>query len=333
MYVETPKNEYESEEDVRPKKSLFVYLKRLVWFLIIVVVIVLGYIGVHFASAYRTIVVGNEGDTSWKGYVTKWLTKEEDEIKKEENRLDVLLLGIRGEDNEEAGGYLTDTILLISIDKVSGRAAMISIPRDLYIEMDGKLTNGDTVTVHGKVNEIYVRGLEHSQGLTFASRMFTQITGVYIDNAILFDFKAFEKLIDTLGGVDVYLARPFSEKTQWGYEFTLPAGANHLNSEQALYYVRSRFSSSDFDRARRQQEVILAIKKRATELGFLANPTKITDLMDALKGNVRTNFQIWEIKDLISLAQSMKNDQLKKGVLSTDNLLYETHLANGEYVL
>ena len=246
----------------------------------------------------------------------------------------MLLLGIRGEDDiEEAGSLLTDTMLLLSVDKETGRAALTSLPRDIYIDMKGTLTDGDVLSVKGKVNEIYVRGLEHREGLTYSSQMISRLTGVYVDKAVLFDFTAFGKLIDVLGGIDVYLAQPFSEKKQWGYEFSLPAGKNHLNSEQALYYVRSRFSSSDFDRARRQQEVILAIKNKATQLGFFANPTKVTDLLDALKGNVRTNFQIWEIKDLLKLAESFKGDQLKKGVVSTDNLMYETHLENGEYVL
>ena len=262
------------------------------------------------------------------------INNDQDPIPEKENdRFDVLVLGIRGDNDPDAGSFLTDTMLLISIDKKTGRSAMVSIPRDIYVNMIGTLTDGSILAVKGKINELYVRGLEHNEGLTFSSQMISRITGVYIDKTVLFDFNGFEKLVDSLGGIDVYLAKEFSEKNQWGYEFTLSQGWNHLSSEQALYYVRSRFSTSDFDRARRQQDVISAIKNKATELGFLANPTKITGLLDALKGNVRTNFQIWEINDLLSLVKTFKNDNLKKSVLSTDNLLYETHLDNGEYVL
>ena len=172
--------------------------------------------------------------------------------------------------------------------------------------MVGTLNDGSVLEIKGKANEIYVRGYAHQQGLTLASQMISRTTGIYVDRAILFDFKAFADVIDALGGIDITLAKPFVEKTQWGHEFSLPAGANHLNGEQALYYVRSRFSSSDFDRARRQQEVLSAMKKKATDLGFLTNPNKITALIDALKGNLKTNIPLWEVKDLITVGQSIK---------------------------
>ena len=88
----------------------------------------------------------------------------------------------------------------------------------------------------------------------------SKITGVYIDKAVILDFFSFEKIIDQVGGIDIVLENPFEEKQQWGYEFSLPAGPNHLDGKNALYYARSRFSSSDFDRSRRQQEVMFALK-------------------------------------------------------------------------
>ena len=298
-------------------------------------VIVLGYLAVHFAFAYREIVVGEEHPTSWRDYVVSWLRKDEIELpKNEEHRVDILVLGIRGENDVADGGLLTDTILLASIDTQTGKAALVSLPRDLYIDTQGILANGDKLPIKGKINEVYEKGYVRNQGLTLATQVFSDLTGVHIDHAVLFDFQAFSKIVDTLGGVDITLAKPFSEKNQWGYEFSLPAGKNHLNGEQSLYYVRSRFSSSDFDRARRQQEVIFAIKKKATDLGFLANPSKITEMLGALKGNVRTNIQIWEIKDLLDATKNLKSETLKTSVLSTDNLLYETHdPSTGAYIL
>jgi anionic cell wall polymer biosynthesis LytR-Cps2A-Psr (LCP) family protein len=151
---------------------------------------------------------------------------------------------------------------------------------------------------------------------------------------VVFDFEAFKKIIDTLGGIDIYLAKPFKESTQWGYEFSLPAGNNHLSGEQALYYVRSRFSTSDFDRARRQQEVIVAIKNKALSLGFLTNPLKINSLLSDLKNNIRTDFQIWDLNDILTLAKSFNPKQsVKNYIISTENLVYETHTTNGEYIL
>ena len=116
--------------------------------------------------------------------------------------------------------------------------------------------------------------------------------------------------------------------------FSLPAGNNHLNGDQALYYVRSRYSTNDFDRARRQQEVIIAIKNKALSLGVLANPLKINSLLSSLKGNIWTDFQIWDINDILTLASSFNPKQpVKSYVISTDNLVYETKTTSGEYIL
>ncbi len=256
-------------------------------------------------------------------------------------------MGIRGtgqKEIEEEGGLLADTILVASIDKTTKKAALVSIPRDFYIELAG---------VKGKINQIYERGLEQRQGLDLAKQIVSRVSGVYIDKAVVFDFNAFQHIVDTLGGVDINLAKPFREATQWGYEFSLPAGNNHLSGEQALYYVRSRFSTSDFDRARRQQEVIVAIKNKAAQTSYLTNPLKITNLLSELKGDIRTDFQIWDIKDVIDLAGSfnpksptvghamsnsvsnsaMSNGAIKTYVLTYENLLYESRTPKNEYIL
>lgn len=122
---------------------------------------------------------------------------------------------------------------------------------------------------------MYERGLANGGGIDMAEKVISKITGIYIDKTVVFDFSAFKEIVDAVGGIDIYLEKPFKESSQWGYEFSLPAGNNHLNGEQALYYVRSRYSTNDFDRARRQQEVIIAIKNKALTLGFLTNPLKI----------------------------------------------------------
>jgi anionic cell wall polymer biosynthesis LytR-Cps2A-Psr (LCP) family protein len=107
-----------------------------------------------------------------------------------------------------------------------------------------------------------------------------------------------------------------------------------LDGEAALYYVRSRYSTSDFDRARRQQEVISIIKNKALSLGFLSNPVKVTSLLADLKGNIRTDFQVWDIKNLVTLTNSFgTKTPIKNYVITTDNLVYETKTEKGEYIL
>ncbi len=255
--------------------------------------------------------------------------------KPEKDRLDVLILGIRGEDDIENGGLLTDTMLVLSIDKATKKAAMISIPRDLYLDnFVANGPNGKQIKLTGKLNEVYERGLIKKDGINFSKQVISKITGIYIDNVVVFDFNAFNTIVEVLGGVDVHLDKPFIEAGQWGYPFSLPAGDNHLNGDQALYYARSRFSTNDFDRARRQQEIIVAIKNKALALGYASDPFKATSLYSSLKGAIKTDFQIWDIKSLLFLASSMNQKlPVKDYFITTENLLRETKTASGEYIL
>lgn len=317
-----------SPQFIEPKKPWF---KRRRFYLLAAAVVAIGWFAIRLSVIYNTIVVDNDSwlDNFASIFKPEKPTPDPNPIPTPEpDRFDVLILGIRGTDQaaiEEEGGLLSDTLLVASVDKTTKKVALVSIPRDLYVDILG---------VKGKANEIYERGLERKQGLELAKQIISRLTRVYIDKAVVFDFNAFRHIVDILGGIDIYLAKPFTEKTQWGYEFSLPAGNNHLNGEQALYYVRSRFSTSDFDRARRQQEVIAAIKDKAAKNGYLTNPIKITNLLSELKGDIRTDFQIWDIKDVLDLAATFNpKSQIKNYVLGIDNLLYETRSAKGEYLL
>jgi LCP family protein required for cell wall assembly len=333
--------QYNPSEFQRLKKPWF---KKPLVYVFILVAIFVGYFSFRLGLVYNSITIDNK--SLWKDAASLLFNTENKQIVKEDpnpipepekSRFDVLILGIRGEskkDVEGAGGLLTDTILVASLDQDSKKSAIISIPRDLYIDLVMTAKNGKQIEIKGKINEIYERGLANGGGIDMAEKVISKITGVHIDKTVVFDFEAFKRIVDTLGGIDIYLAKPFKESIQWGYEFYLPAGNNHLNGEQALYYVRSRFSTSDFDRARRQQEVIIAIKNKALSLGFLTNPLKINSLLSDLKGNIRTDFQIWDINDILTLARSFNPKQsVKNYVISTENLVYETRTTNGEYIL
>ncbi|MBI2669630.1 MAG: LCP family protein [Candidatus Yanofskybacteria bacterium] len=320
------------------------WYKRPVFYVFILLAIIIGYYAYQFGITYNTISVENG---SWWKEIAGIFNIGSGEPKPtidpnpmpspEPDRLDILILGIRGEDGtaiEEEGGLLTDTIIVASIDKITQKAAIISIPRDIYIDMAADASNGKKIKLKGKINEVYERGLENGGGLTLAKQTISRITGVYIDNAMVFDFDAFREIVNNLGGIDINLAKPFEEKNQWGYVFSLPAGNNHLDGETALYYARSRYSSSDFDRARRQQEMIAAIKNMALSLGFLSNPIKVTSLLSDLKNDIRTDFQIWDIGDLLSLVNTFgSKTKIKNYVISIDNLVYETKTEKGEYIL
>jgi LCP family protein required for cell wall assembly len=244
----------------------------------------------------------------------------------DKKRLDVLLLGVRGDGDSANGSMLTDTIILLSLDTGTGRASMTSVPRDLTVRVTDERTE--------KINAVYAH-----YGLGGTKKMFSRILGIGIDNVVLVDFSAFQSVVDALGGITITLDRPFEESQQWAgtasesYSFALPAGPNTLTGEQALYYVRSRYSTSDFDRARRQQQVLMAIKAKAEGLDLLSDPIRALELVTTVRKHMETDLNIFDlgtIRDL--MAQSGQLDRIRRYQLTTENLLYETKI-DGIYEL
>ncbi|MGD0977181.1 MAG: LCP family protein [Minisyncoccia bacterium] len=330
--VISPQNLNELPETAKKR-----WFKRPLFFALLVALIAIGLFFYQFGSAYNSMVVSKSG---FLQSIINAITGQKNDGQKqytdnafpmpspEADRLDVLILGIHGDTAEQItneGGLLTDTMQLVSIDRKTNEASMVSIPRDLYINMLG---------VNGKINEVYERGLANGDSMGLVKNVVSRITGVYVDKVVVFDFGAFQKIVDTIGGIDITLEQPFDEPTQWGYDFHLPAGPDHLDGQSALYYVRSRFSTSDFDRSRRQQDVVKAIKIKASQEGYLSNPIKINEMLNLIKGDIKTDFQIWDISDLAKLATHFTSDsQIKDYVIDTTNLLYESKDPVGAYIL
>ena len=247
------------------------------------------------------------------------------------DRLNILILGIRGV-NDPNGGLLSDTIMLISLEPKTGKVALISIPRDLYVEMPHH-------DFKNKINEVYVHGIEDEdwkRGLKYSKEAVADITGLDIHYATSVDFKAFKEIIDTFGGVTITLNKPFAEKNQFAEGIIeLPAGRQIIDGDTALLFVRARFSTSDFDRAKRQQQVLLAVKEKAFSLGVLSNPAKIISILDSLGNHVKTDAELWEMKELIVLMQKINTMNVKKRVFDTSEkgLLYASRDDNGSYIL
>jgi len=303
-----------------------------------------------------------------------------DTIKGEKDgRINILLLGMRPE-NDPAGGLLTDTMMVVSIKPSENKAAMISIPRDLYVQMPGTENRR-------KINEVYKYGLERGNqgGFEDVERVVGDITGMQIHYGVTINFKGFTDLVNAIGGIEVTLDKPFNESEQFnqehvcdgdkggvfttptgkyeykyhvrndgtkyvaeqyplctnsspecGGEFTLPAGTNKLDGEKALCYARSRYQTSDFERAKRQQIIIQKIKDKAVSVGTLTSFEKVNAILDALGDNVRTDMQAWEMKQAFSIYQKMQNLTIIQRVLedSEEGLLYHPTESNGAgYIL
>jgi len=283
----------------------------------------------------------------------------------EEGRINILLLGMRGE-NVGGGGLLADTIMIASIKPEQKKVSIVSIPRDFFV----------TVPESGsqqKINAVYFYGEEKkkgSGGIRYMKQVVSEIFGQPIHYAMTINFAGFEQLVDAIGGVDIHLDEPFSEPLQFhqehvcdptvftissgnfeqkidhrgkivaqyplcynhdeecGGSFNLSAGEVHLDGENALCYVRSRMTSNDFERARRQQEIIQKIKDKALSVGTLANINKVNDILDSLGNNTRTDLEGWEMKRFLDLYNEMTtegaNIEVKQKVLENteEGLLY-----------
>ena len=214
-------------------------------------------------------------------------------IPQPKGQVNVLLLG--SDQRPNSGGFRTDTILLVTINPAKNSINITSFPRDLYVNIPGGSAN--------RVNTAFARGGFETMAQTFENNF-----GVRPDFYVLINFWSFVEVVDSLGGIDVYAAQPLSEYTARGW-FTIPAGKNHMDGDTALYYSRSRKSTSDFDRNRRQQEVVKAIIDKLISLYTIA---KIPELYRIYTNNVTTNVKLSDIIPLIPVAARFKdNSQVK----------------------
>lgn len=229
-----------------------------------------------------------------------------------------LLLGVGG--SEHDGSNLTDTIIVASLNQKQHTVKMLSLPRDLYI--DNAATGGE------RINKIYDSFLHKykssSQAMTKLGQEITDITGIPIHYTVKVDFNGFVKIIDALGGVTVNVEQRIydphfpKDETIYFETFVLEAGPQKLDGRTALKYARSRKTTSDFDRAKRQQNLLAAIKEQALNIKLLSDPGKIQNLYNSVADSIDTNLSIAEILELAKISKNINRDQIDSRVISDD---------------
>lgn len=256
------------------------------------------------------------------------------------NHTNFLLLGHGG--GQHDGANLTDTIIVASLDRENKLVSMISIPRDLWIK--------DDLIGSGKINQNYQIALNYygssKEGLEHMKSKVENLMGIPIHYWAKINFQGFEDLIDALGGVTVNVEKPINDPfypkdgTVEYEPFYLQAGTQILDGDTALKYARSRHTTSDFDRANRQQQILYAIKQKALETEVIFNAGKITDVLNVLKNNIETNITIKEILTLGAIAKDLTPEQISQRLIHDDptqcgGLLYtpERQYYNNQFVL
>ena len=263
---------------------------------------------------------------------------------KHDERINILLLGYGGPGHD--GPYLTDSIMVLSIRPGTREAMMISLPRDLWVKIPALPRNGFMMA---KLNSAYAIGSDHKDypnvrsewktdtgGGDLAAATVSQLIGQPVDYWVGVDFKAFREVVNALGGirVDVPTALDdpyFPAGESYGMMHVhFNAGRQQFDGERALQYARSRETTSDFDRSRRQQLVMLAVKQRVFSLNAIP---RMLSLLGALQDNVRTNLRPGDMQQLADLAGRLKDQDIRRVAIDTSNLLRSGTSSNGQYIL
>jgi LCP family protein required for cell wall assembly len=263
---------------------------------------------------------------------------------KHDQRINILLVGYGGPGHE--GPYLTDSIMLLSIRPGEREAMMISLPRDLWVKIPALPNNRYMM---GKLNSAYAIGVDRRNypnvrsdwktptgGGDLAAATVSQVTGQPIDYWVGVDFKAFRDVVDALGGIRVNvpaaLDDPFYPRgeTHGMMHIHFNPGWQDFDGERALEYARSRETTSDFDRSRRQQLIMLAVRERTFSLNAIP---RLLSLLSALQDNIRTNLRPSELQQLADLAGKIPDPQIRRIAIDTSNLLRSGRGSGGQYIL
>ncbi len=255
--------------------------------------------------------------------------------------VNVLVLG-EG-DNDHSGVDLTDAIMVVSIDASKTKSAvMLSLPRDLYVLETKNMGPGRINSLYRNYkNELHRQGEKESeasrQSMLELQTEIGKIVGLQMHGVIKLNFSGFEEAIDALDGIGIDVPEEIVDPEYPGpndtYEtFAIGQGQQHLNGKTALKYARSRHSTSDFSRSGRQQQIIAAAMKKATELGLIKSVSRITELLTIVSRNLATTFSTRELISVATLGKSVDPARIISMQLNDKAGLYDGFLMPGGFL-
>lgn len=213
---------------------------------------------------------------------------------------------------------LADSIVVAFASKEEKTVTLVSIPRDLFV-------NGRKINEYLSLYDI-----------TTLKQKVEIVIGMPIQGYLVQNFQAFEKIVDTLGGVDIAVPKDIYDTAypdgNGNYEtYFVQAGAQHMDGAEALKYSRSRHSTSDFDRAQRQQQILRALQERVINFDFLNHLDAIQSLYDSVQNAIETNISL---VDFLQYLKQFQDFTIKGGnVISTANLLYSSKNIAGQSIV
>ncbi len=295
----------------RKPKSWKKFFKQTALTIGLLILLVAGFLGYKLYTTQRKVLSGGgQAPAVCDGNVPiSKLHKEGD------SRVNILLVGIGGPGHD--GPDLTDTIIIASVDTINHEVELLSIPRDLWVQIPGQGINKINSAYPNAKNASTAKKLvdREKTGLSLLDQLVSQVSGIPIHYNVLVDFKAFRDSVNAVGGVRVNVPETLYDPTVAWENHNNPIiakkGLQKFNGAQALLYARSRETSSDFARGERQRLLIVALKDRVLSLGTFSNPIKISSLLDSFGNNVYTNFDLGSIKCLYKQGSEIQSSNIK----------------------
>lgn len=249
-----------------------------------------------------------------------------------DERQTILLMGLDRRPNESAATR-TDTMILFSLDPKTDRASMMSIPRDLYVD----IPNYGRERINVAFPLGYTRNGGDAGGAQLAMETIERNLGVQVDHYVLVDFNTVIDVIDEFGGVTVdvpkYIYDPLYPDMNYGYDpFEVFAGEQTMDGEFALKYMRTRHADTDFERSRRQQQVIFAFRQSVLNVGVTGLARRAPAVYDDVKSGIFTDLTLNELLSLGNAGLGISADDIQTGVLDY-NYVYSYTTPSGASVL
>lgn len=251
------------------------------------------------------------------------------------NRVTFLLTGIdSGHDRNHA---LTDTLMVVSVNRDTKQAVMLSIPRDT-----ARFPMYSGGTYYGKINSLLSAARQNPAAYPDGStgtlvKELSFLIGIPINYYAAINLEGFQSMVDLLGGVDVlnpkWISDPVYDWFDGTHGFTLSPGLHHLDGKHALAYARSRYGAgdNDFTRAARQQQLLVALRAKMGTTTMLA---KLPSILRVAAKTIQTDFPPDEIRDYLTLAKQVDTKNIQQIVLGPPYAVHPpTKDTGGTYIL
>lgn len=275
---------------------------------VLLTLFVLGgtYSAYYFYSTVKAFVVRADfGLPAQGGQQQNGGPADEEAVNLNKERVNILLLGTDKRLSEQ-GPSRTDTMIVVTVDPGTKTAGMLSIPRDLWVPIPGHSENRINVAHFLGERDKYPGG-----GPALAKKTVQYTLGIPVQYYVRINFEGFEKLIDAIGGIQVEVKSAIHDEkypdNNYGYmTVDIPAGLQHMDGKTALQYARARHGSSDFSRARRQQQVLRAVRDKVLSLNIPL--TRIPEMLKLVGDSVQTDLSLSEMYSLAKLAREISSE-------------------------